>query len=220
MKLLVEYGADPNVPSQRMRRRRTPRRPWWTRRSRRWWSRRRGRRCADGFDSRGAAAQFAQRGGGGGGGRGGRRSSPLDPAIDSAAKAAPVGTRRVRDSRRGRRRIRQRLRRQLASPRARRLDAGDEVSGRGAARRRQRARHAAAMTPLHHAAARGDNEMIRVPRGARRRREGRVAQRPDDGRHGERAGAATPSVPGDDRAAREARREEPAPLRVLLTARR
>ncbi len=82
------------------------------------------------------------------------------------------------------------------------------------------ARDARGMTPLHHAAARGDNDMIQylVAHGADPR--SRVARRPHDRGHGERAGAATPSIPRDDRAAREARREEPAPLRVLLTVTR
>ena len=45
-------------------------------------------------------------------------------------------------------------------------------------------------TPLHHAAARGDNEMIMYLVSQGRRRHRRRAQRPDDGRHGERPGAA------------------------------
>jgi ankyrin repeat protein len=63
MKLLVQYGADPNVPSQRVAQ-------------------------AGGRGGRGG------RGGGGGGGRGGfggPPAAPLDPAIDSAAKAVPPG---------------------------------------------------------------------------------------------------------------------------------
>ena len=63
-------------------------------------------------------------------------------------------------------------------------------------------------TALHHAAARGDNEMIQYLVVEGRRRQGREPRRQDDGRHGERPGAAHPAVPRDDRAAREARREE------------
>ncbi len=58
-------------------------------------------------------------------------------------------------------------------------------------------------TPLHHAAARGDNEMILVPRVEGRRREGRQPQRTHDGRHGQRPGVAHLAVPGDDRAPRK-----------------
>lgn len=87
MKLLVQYGADPNIPAIRA--------PQAGRGGR-------GGRGARGgapgappgdiaaFDSATRASQFA--GGGGGGGRGGRGAAPiLDPQIDSAAKAAPVG---------------------------------------------------------------------------------------------------------------------------------
>ncbi len=92
MKLLVQYGADPNIPAIRA--------PQGGGRGGR------GGRGGGGgggaargappgdiaaFDSATRAAQFAGRGGGGGGG-GGRGAAPiLDPAIDSAAKAAPVG---------------------------------------------------------------------------------------------------------------------------------
>ena len=71
-------------------------------------------------------------------------------------------------------------------------------------------------TPLHHAASRGDNELIRylVSKGADVKAVSRA--RPDDGRYGERSGAARAAVPGDGRAAREPRREEQSPLRILL----
>ncbi len=73
-------------------------------------------------------------------------------------------------------------------------------------------------TALHGAAARGDNEMIvyLVAHGADVKAVSRNGTH--GGGHGERAGAATAAVPGDDRAAREARREESASLRVLLTS--
>ncbi len=89
MKLLVQYGADPNIPAIRA--------PQGGGRGGR--GGRGGGGAARGappgdiaaFDSATRAAQFAGRGGGGGGG-GGRGAAPiLDPAIDSAAKAAPVG---------------------------------------------------------------------------------------------------------------------------------
>ena len=52
-------------------------------------------------------------------------SADADPGDRLRAEGgAPVGARHVSDSRRGRRRVRQRLRRQLASPRAGRLAAG------------------------------------------------------------------------------------------------
>ena len=52
-------------------------------------------------------------------------------------------------------------------------------------------------TALHHAAARGDIEMILylVSKGANV--QGRRPRRPDDRRHGQRPGAAHPAVPGD-----------------------
>ena len=107
------------------------------------------------------------------------------------------------------------LRRQLAPLRAGRHAGGGQVSGRGTARRRQRRDHEG-NTALHHAAARGDNEMIQylVSKGADVKA---VDPRgPDDRRHGQRPGAAHPAVPGDDRAAREARREEQPQVRILL----
>jgi ankyrin repeat protein len=131
MKLLVKYGADPGIPSQR------------------------------------TAAQGG-RGGGGGGGGGGRAGGPaLDPAIDSAAKAVPpgIGVYPVHA--------------------AAGVGYGNGFAGNSH-------RHAPdgwmpamkylveelnadvnqrdnnGMTPLHHAASRGDNEMIRylVSKGA------------------------------------------------------
>ena len=56
-------------------------------------------------------------------------------------------------------RLRRRVRRQFASLRAGRHAAGGEVPHRGARRRRQRRDHEG-NTPLHHAASRGDVEMI------------------------------------------------------------
>ena len=97
------------------------------------------------------------------------------------------------------------------------LAAVGEVSHRGAARRRQRAR----LQRLHAAAPR---------RRARRQRadpvfdvEGRrhhsdKPEGPDRRRHGERTGAAHSTVPRDARAAREAWVEEQPQVQVLLTA--
>ncbi len=77
-------------------------------------------------------------------------------------------------------------------------------------------RDANGMTPLHHAASRGDNEMILylVSKGADAKAVSVGTQH--HGRPGERASAAVAAIPGDDRAAGEARREELAPLRLLL----
>ena len=71
-------------------------------------------------------------------------------------------------------------------------------------------------TALHHAAARGDNEMIQylVSKGADV--EDRQPRGPDDGRHGQRPGAAHPAVPRDDQAARELGRQEQPQVRRLL----
>ena len=71
-------------------------------------------------------------------------------------------------------------------------------------------------TPLHHAAARGDNDLIQylVSKGADVKAVARSGQTTVG--HGERAGAAHRAVPGDDRAAREPRREEQPPLRGVL----
>ena len=71
-------------------------------------------------------------------------------------------------------------------------------------------------TPLHHAAARGDNEMILylVSKGADVKAVARSGQ--IDGRHGQRPGAASLGDSGNDRAADEARSEEQQSLRYLL----
>ena len=63
-------------------------------------------------------------------------------------------------------------------------------------------------TALHHAAARGDNEMILylVSKGADVKAVNRAGE--TTARHGQRPRPAHPAVPGDDRAARQARREE------------
>ena len=72
------------------------------------------------------------------------------------------------------------------------------------------------MSALHHAASRGDNEMIvyLVQKGA----DVTIVESPwpVDCRHGERTGAAHPAVSGDAGAAREARREEQSQVRVVL----
>ena len=151
MKMLVAHGADPNIPSQRMAQANAAR---GTRGAGR------GGRGGGGADStagRGGAGggAFAR----GGGGRGGPPQPPLDPAIDSAAKAAPVGLgvyaihaaagvgygngfagnshRHVPDG-------------WMAAMKYLVEDLHMDVN----------ARDQQGMTPLHHAAARGDNEMI------------------------------------------------------------
>ena len=75
------------------------------------------------------------------------------------------------------------------------------------------------MTALHHAAARGDNEMINylVSKGA----NVKVVDRggPHHGGHGQRPGAAHPAIPRDDQAARIARRGQQPQVRLLLGSR-
>ena len=153
MRLLVKYGADPKIPSQRSAQGGGGRGGRGGR----------GGGGAGGLDSATAAA-FAQRGGGGGG-RGPQR--PLEPAIDSASKAVPPGIG------------------------AYAIHAAAGVGyGNGFAGNSHRhapdgwmpaikylveelgmdvnQRDAGGYTPLHHAAARGDNEMIQylVSKGA------------------------------------------------------
>ena len=113
MKLLVAYGADPNIPTMK---------------------------------PRGAAA------------RGRHRRPRLDRRVGSAARSGRRA-RRAAAARGVGRRLRRGLRGQLAPLRADGDAGGREVSRRGAARRRQYARPEG-NTALHHAAARGDNEMI------------------------------------------------------------
>jgi ankyrin repeat protein len=154
MKLLVKYGADPNIPAIR-----APQGGGRGGRGGRGGGAGRGGAPPGdiaAFDSATRAAQFA----GGRGGGGGRGAQPiLDPAIDSAAKAAPVGL--------------------GVYP----IDAvAGEGYGNGFAGNSHRhapdgwmpamrylveelhadvnQRDARGMTPLHQAAARGDNEMI------------------------------------------------------------
>ena len=163
MRLLAAYGADPNIPTiapQQAVRRGPP---------------------------PGAPAGTAASVPGAGG--------PMAPVPTATQQrfSAPAGSvrraRRARDPRRRRRRVRRRLRRQRASSRARRVAGVGEVPGRGARRRRQRARqrrlHAAA--PRRRARRQRADPLSRVE--GRRRDRGR-AQRPDDGRHGQRPGAA------------------------------
>ena len=71
-------------------------------------------------------------------------------------------------------------------------------------------------TALHHAAARGDVEMIQylVSKGADVKAVD--ARRQDHRRHGQRSGAAHPAVARGARPAREARREEQPQVRLLL----
>ena len=71
-------------------------------------------------------------------------------------------------------------------------------------------------TPLHHAASRGDNELIEylVSKGADVKAV--APQRPDHGRHGQRSGAARAAVPRDGGAAREPRRDQQSQVRKLL----
>ena len=113
MKLLVAYGADPNIPTMKpagrpgARRRRRPRGQ-------------------------------------------GRVGLPPVPVGGPGVHATPGGRRR---------RLRRRLRCELAPLRADRDDGRGQVSHRGAPRRRQRRDHEG-NTALHHAAARGDVEMI------------------------------------------------------------
>lgn len=138
MRLLMKYKADPNLPSQR-----TP-------------------QPAGGRGGRGGgggAAGFAGGGGGGGGGRGQVAPPPTDPAIDSAMKAAPVGVG------------------VLPIHAAAGVGYGNGFAGNSHRHAPDgwmpamkymveelhadvNARDQQGYTPLHHAAARGDNEMI------------------------------------------------------------
>jgi len=148
MRLLVKYGADPKIPAQRSAQ-----------------AGGRGGRGGRGLDSA-AAAQFAQRGGGGGGGRGGQQRI-LDPAIDSASKAVPPGIG------------------VYAIHAAAGVGYGNGFAGNSHRHAPDgwmpaikylveelganvNERDANGFTPLHHAAARGDNEMIQylVSKGA------------------------------------------------------
>jgi hypothetical protein len=140
MKLLVKYHADPNIPSQRMQVADA------AGRGGRGGGRggraggRAGGAPGDSAQAGGRGTQFAAAAGGGGGGGGGRGGGPSASAGNRGARRGRAGwCGRPADSLRGRRRLRQRLRGQLASPRARRLAPGDEVSRRRAARRRERA---------------------------------------------------------------------------------
>ena len=72
-------------------------------------------------------------------------------------------------------------------------------------------------SPLHHAAARGDNQLIRLPGGSRRRRDGREQKGSDHRGHGKRSLPAYPAISGDDRVVGEPRRDQQPQLRVLLT---
>jgi hypothetical protein len=148
MKLLVKYGADPKIPAQRSAQGGGGRGG-------------RGGRGGAGADSA-ALGQFR---GGGGGGRGAQRA--LDPAIDSASKAVPPGIgvfpihaasgvgygtgfagnshRHAPDG-------------WLPAVKYMVEELGADVNQRDSG----------GFTPLHHAAARGDNEMIQylVSKGA------------------------------------------------------
>ncbi len=140
MRILAKHGADVNMPSQR-----TPQ------------AGRGGGRGGRGGGGGGAAG--AGGGGGGGGGRGQLVIPPSDPAIDSAMKAATVGT--------------------GTYPIHAAAGAGYGNGFAGNSHRHApdgwlpamkylveelhadvNARDAQGYTPLHHAAARGDNEMI------------------------------------------------------------
>jgi ankyrin repeat protein len=154
MKLLVDHGADPNLPSQRMQTQVAAGRGRGGRGGRGG-----GAGGAAGDSTRaGAASAFAQRGGGGGGGRGGPQL-PLDPRVDSAAKVAPVGLG------------------VYAIHAAAGVGYGNGFAGNSHRHAPDgwmpamkylvevlhadvNARDQQGMTPLHHAAARGDNEMI------------------------------------------------------------
>jgi ankyrin repeat protein len=157
MKLLVAHGAETNVPSQRIAQQNAA------------GGRGRGGRGGGGRGGAGAAAgdstgggraaAFAARGGGGGGGGRGGPQLPLDPRVDSAAKVAPVGLG------------------VYAIHAAAGVGYGNGFAGNSHRHAPDgwmpamkylvevlhmdvNARDQQGMTPLHHAAARGDNEMI------------------------------------------------------------
>ena len=72
-------------------------------------------------------------------------------------------------------------------------------------------------TAVHHAAVARRHRDDSLSRQQRRRREGRQPRGSDDGRHGERPGAARATLAGDDQIPREPRRQEQPPLSVVLT---
>ena len=197
MKLLVKYGADPDIPTMTGAAGGGGGRGgggggWPRRRSGR-------SRCRSG--GRSARRRPGSRG------RGARAASDTDARSLRHAAGSRRWPRHLRDSRGGRRRVRRRLRRQRAPSRAGRLDALDEVPRRGARLRRQHARR----WRLHAAASRGGARRQRddqVPRLEGRRRQGGQPPQSDDGGHGEWTGVAHLAVPRHHRAAGESRREE------------
>ena len=103
-----------------------------------------------------------------------RHAAQARPGHRGALQGGAGGAGCAAHSRRGGRRLRQRIRRELSPPCAGRMDVGDEVPGRGPARGRQRARQ----QRLHGLARCCGTRRQRddpVPRGPRRGRQGRVA---------------------------------------------
>jgi ankyrin repeat protein len=153
MKLLVANGADPNIPSQRIAQAAAAGRG----RGGRGGGGRGGAGAGSPADSAGGRGPGAFARGGGGGGRG--PGLPLDPRVDSAAKVAPVGLG------------------VYAIHAAAGVGYGNGFAGNSHRHAPDgwmpamkylvevlhmdvNARDQQGMTPLHHAAARGDNEMI------------------------------------------------------------
>src|SRR5947199_123200 len=103
-----------------------------------------------------------------------------------------------------------------AGPKARLEKQGGEVPQRRAARRSEREgsrrQHGAAQRSC--ARRRRDDQISRLER---RRRDGGQPRREDDGRHGERSGAAHPALARSACAPRIARREEQPQVRLVLT---
>jgi len=152
MKLLVANGADINIPSQRIAQ------PAAAGRGRGGRGAGRGGAAGAPGDSAAGGRAAALARGGGGGGRGGPQL-PLDPRVDSAAKVAPVGLG------------------VYAIHAAAGVGYGNGFAGNSHRHAPDgwmpamkylvevlhadvNARDQQGMTPLHHAAARGDNEMI------------------------------------------------------------
>ena len=147
------------------------------------------------------------------------RRGPEDPVAGADKSGLPpivIGGPHADAAARGRRpRIRDGVRRQLASCRAVGHAAGREVSGRRTRRGRQRGRCRRQFGRAQRRLARRHRDGP-LPGVEGRRREEDQSIGPDDDRCGEWTGAAHAAVSGHDQAARESRRREQPQVRVVL----